>query len=182
MKRTTEQIYDEWLVLRAQGGDKDALTELIRRWQQRMRKHVWRLTEGHNDAEDVMQDIWVVVVRKLSKLNDPATFPQWLYRIATARCADWVRKRQRDHRLHKTVSENTSTADMEDPSGSRREVLRQAMRRLPTEKQIILSLFYIEGFSTGEIAAVLQVPVGTIKSRLYHARELLKTIIERSDP
>ena len=125
-----------------------------------------------------------MLVKKIRRLKDPTCFPQWVYRIATARCADWVRMRQRDHRLHKSLSDNPTAVDVRanDNAGSHANVLRHAMRQLPVEKQIILSLFYVEGFSTKEIADILHLALGTIKSRLYSAREHLKTIIERSDP
>jgi RNA polymerase sigma-70 factor (ECF subfamily) len=183
-KRSVEQIYDEWLVIRCQGGDEKALSELIGRWQRRLNAYVWRLTDGHDDSADIVQEIWVNVIKRLNDLKDPTCFPQWVYRIATARCVDWVRRTKRDRSLRSTVADESDIK--EDPpsaetADSKLTKLRAAIRQLPADRRTIISLFYIEELSTNEIAESLGIPIGTVKSRLYSAREILRKTIERSD-
>jgi len=183
MKRTSEQIFDELLVLRCQGGDREAMKELIDRWHDRLRRIVGRLTEGHADGEDLTQIVWMTVVRKLGRLKDPATFPQWLYRIATAKCADWTRRRQRTRKMRETVNAELSTTLIE-PSGDlkqdRERMVQLALTRMEPEQKTIMTMFYLDEMSVASIAGALGIPVGTVKSRLFHARNELRTQLERS--
>jgi RNA polymerase sigma-70 factor (ECF subfamily) len=156
----------------------------VDRWHARVLRLVVRLTEGHEDAADVAQEVWMRVVRKISRLNDPAAFPHWLYRIAAARCADWVRRQQRDRGLRRAVREESGQSDGGASGGpaamSDQSDLHRALAQLPRDEHTVLTLFYLDGFPTAEIAEILSVPVGTVKSRLFTAREKLRKIIERS--
>ena len=93
MTRTHEDIQDELLVLQCQEGDGDALKALIARWQPRLARLAWRLTGESEAARDVVQDAWLAIVRGLKRLDDPARFRWWAYRIVTNKCADWIRRR-----------------------------------------------------------------------------------------
>ena len=180
MEKKSDYIYDQWLVLRCQGGDADALAELIDRWHNRLRRVVWRLTDGHPDGPDIVQEVWMTVVRRMNRLEDPAAFPHWLYRIASAKCADWVRRRGRDRSLKHAVAEESSERS-DHPAGSGdRAVVRRALQRLPEDQRLILTLFYLDELSTVEIAEAFEIPVGTVKSRLFRARNQLRMQIERS--
>jgi len=182
--RTKDQVYDEWLVIRCQGGDRAALTGLINRWSPRLRRYVRRLTDGHDDTEDLVQEIWASVVKKLSRLRDPACFPQWIYRIATTRCADWTRQKTRQRKLKKTAGEESAVTVEPESTGAenkRMQLLREAIGRLPAEQRALVSLFYVDEMSVREISEALGLPEGTVKSRLFHLRESLKQTIERKE-
>ena len=104
----------------------------------------------------------------------------WAYRIVTHKCADWTRRRQVDRRIDRT---NDAIADEQPPLIEARDEARQlhdAMRSLGSDQRAILSLRYWEQMSIAQIAAVLDVPDGTVKSRLSQARNDLKTMLERS--
>ena len=181
MTKGTEHIHDEWLVLRCKTGDSDALAELIARWQGRLRRLIWRLTDGHADGDDIAQEVWMLVVRKLNRLNDPTAFPHWLYRIAAARCADWVRKTTRDRGLKAQEETKHVISAGQTASNSAldaKNLIRRGLAALPEQQRLILSLFYIEEFSTEEIAEILDIPSGTVKSRLYTARNELRKYLE----
>lgn len=178
MKRTVDHIRDELLVLQCQAGDAKSFAELVGRWHGRLMRHVKRLTEGHEDSADLMQDVWMTVARKLRKLDDPAAFPYWAYRIATARCADWVRKRARDRRMK---SELESDPPQVDNHAGESTDLKRAIAQLPSDQKIVLTMFYLDEMPVAAIAVALDIPAGTVKSRLYHARNHLRTIIERSE-
>ena len=183
MKRTTEQIYDELLVLRCQGGETDAIKELISRWQMRLARYVFRQTGNSDDTADVMQEIWVSVVRKLKSLDDPAAFGQWIYRIASARTVDWVRKKKRERTLIKATAEEIALSDSKAAAKTNREtkieLLKKGIVSLPHEQRTILTMFYLEERSVSEVAAFLNIPAGTVKSRLFQARNQLRKLIER---
>ena len=182
--RTTDQIYDEWLVVRCQGRDQKALTELISRWNNRLSRYVWRLTSGHEDMADIVQEIWINAVRKLHQLRDPACFPQWVYRIATAQCANWTRRMKRNRRLQEAVNERNEFergTQVTKPEAEKITALREGLKCLPPDQQILISLFYIDELSINAIAESLGIPTGTVKSRLFHVREALRRTIERGD-
>lgn len=180
MRRTHEDIQDELLVLQCQEGDSEALRTLIARWQPRFARLAWRLTSEREAARDVVQDAWLAIVRGLGRLDDPARFRPWAYRIVKNKCADWVRRRATRRSAMEQLREHaTHTVTDDEPNSGDISRLRDAMARLPDEQRMILSLHYSEEMGIVEIAAVLNVPVGTVKSRLFHARNRLKEALER---
>ena len=88
-------VYDELLVIRWQSGEAAAMSELIDRWHARLFRHVRRLTDSLDDAAEVMQETWLAMIRSITRLDDPAKFPAWAYRIASNKAADYVRKKTR---------------------------------------------------------------------------------------
>lgn len=183
-KRSSEQILDELLIIRCQSGESGALTELIKRWNKRLMRYIWRLTDGHADSADIAQDVWISAIKKVRRLRDPACFPQWIYRIATARCADWTRRQSRERKLRGAVgdqNETVSSIQTGTDEPPRMAALRIAMKSLPADQQLLMALFYVDELSVGAIAESLDIPVGTVKSRLFALRESLRKTIERSD-
>jgi len=181
MAKSPEQIYDELLVLRSQEGDLRAFEELVARWQKRIWRHAYHLIGQEDAAWDVVQDTWVGIIRGISKLKDVASFPRWAFRIATNKCADWIRREQ------KRRQGSRAFAKEQQPSGEhalrRNEAyqnLRAAVELLPRDHRALLSLRHVEGFSTAEMAEVLGIPEGTVKSRLHNARKQLRELMERS--
>lgn len=174
-----DDIYDQLLVLRIQDGDHLALTELVDRWQPRLVRQAMRLVEQAAEAEEVVQSAWLAIVRGIVRLHDPACFRRWAYRIVTNKCADWVRARQqqrvRSGELTEEPAERPHGGDSQDDIA----LLRQSLRQLSSQRRAILTLFYLEGMSLEEVAQVLSLPVGTVKSRLHYARKELKQILER---
>ena len=81
-------VYDELLVIRWQSGEAAAMSELIDRWHARLFRHVRRLTDSLDDAAEVMQETWLAMIRSITRLDDPAKFPAWAYRIASNKAAD----------------------------------------------------------------------------------------------
>jgi RNA polymerase sigma-70 factor (ECF subfamily) len=174
------------LVLRCQAGDDLALKVLIERWQPRLARLAWRLTAEREAAKDVVQETWLAVVRRLKRLDDPARFGPWAYRILANKCADWVRRRvvrrnAADQLQQEARSrEETSTGELHSgDGGGDMERLREVMKRLPDQQRAMLSLHYLDGMRIAEIAGVMNVPPGTVKSRLHHARNRLKDELER---
>ena len=183
MTRTHEDIQDELLVLQCQEGDGDALRTLIARWQPRLARLAWRLTGEREAARDVVQDAWLTIVRGLNGLDDPARFRSWAYRIVTNKCADWIRRRT----VRRSVAQQlrdvapSTRDDSLNQTDSADDVarMRDAMAKLPDEQRAVLSLHYLDEMDVREIARVLGVPEGTVKSRLHHARNRLKEALER---
>jgi RNA polymerase sigma-70 factor (ECF subfamily) len=184
--REPEDIHDEWLVLRCQDGDATALTELVGRWQPRLWRHAMRLTSDRDAAGDVVQQAWVAIIRGLRRLDDAARFRRWAYQIVTYKSADWVRQRQHERVHVSALTDETAANACQASNVTETElldevrVIREAIKRLSPDHRVALSMFYLEQMSVAEIAHVLSLPVGTVKSRLHYARQELKSILERT--
>ncbi len=182
MSRTHEDIQDELLVIQCQEGDGEALKTLIARWQPRLGRFAWRLTGEREAARDVVQDAWLAIVRGIRRLDDPARFRAWAYRIVSNKCADWIRRRAAQRSATRDMGNAAAPSSMEDGSAteSSGEVarLREALKELPDQQRAILSLHYLDGMGIAEIAEVIGVPVGTVKSRLHQARNRLKETLD----
>ncbi len=92
MKNELSNIEDQLLVMDAQDGDVKAMEELVGRWQKRLWQHAFRLTSDNQAAWDITQQSWLGIIKGLRKLNDPANFKAWAYRITTNKSIDWIKK------------------------------------------------------------------------------------------
>ena len=164
MTRSLQTIQDELLVLRSQGGDKKALELLIKSWQPRLWRHARRLTGRGDAAWDVVQETLLAIVRSLHRLDDPALFRTWAYRIATNKCADWARKQQRDRKILQTAAQNFEPQNINDvePNDDQKR-LHIAMGNLSGDRQAILAMHYLEEMGIAEIVVALDIPAGTVK-------------------
>ncbi len=184
MNRTPADILNELLILRCQNGEVDAFEELFKQWQPLLFRHACRLTKHQEAAADIVQDSWLVMVKTLRKLDDPARFRTWAYRIVTNKVVDWIRHQQRTRSTLKDVAQQTEDAEEDVTSAGKQHLLGQlqaAMQMLPTEQRAILTMLYLDEMSVAEISEVLNIPPGTVKSRLFQARKILKEKIERSE-
>ncbi len=172
-----DRYRDEWLIVRARDGDRAALERLVERWQRRLWQHAFRLTGREAAASDVVQETWLVVTRALGRLRDPARFRAWVFAIVTRRAASRRRDDGRFTELDDADRIATRPTDASEPV----ERLRDALRRLDGEDRALLALKYQDGFDIAEIGRILDIPEGTAKSRLFHARQRLRAILERTD-
>lgn len=119
----------------------------------------------------------MAVLRQMRKLNDPAWFAVWVYRIVRNKCADHRRGAERRRRLVVALAEwqRVENNPRRDASA---DALLNAMQRLPADQRELLSLKYGGDLNVAEIAVILNIPVGTVKSRLHHARNELRDILE----
>lgn len=181
MRTGRESIEDQLLVMAAQGGDADSLGELARRWHHRHWLHARNLLGNADDARDVCQDAWLSICRGIRRLTDPAAFPAWAYRIVTNKAADFIRRRQSQRNRDAAVaSEMESSANANPDANDATERIQQGMLALAADERALLSLFYLDDLSTAEVAEVLGIPRGTVKSRMHQARNRLRQILERT--
>lgn len=185
MDQTPERALDEYLVLLSQAGSIEALDGLARRWTPRLLRYAARVLGGSGDAgetaRDVVQETWIGAIRGLRGLRDPAQFPAWIYGIATRKCADAIRANRRRRRLEAGITTGRSGPEP-GLAPEHRIDLATATRGLPPMHRAVVHLFYGEEMSVEEIASILEIPAGTVKSRLHHAREALRRQLDGAVP
>lgn len=178
-QQPAEKALDEYLVASASIGDRKALSLLVRRWHGKLLAHAWRLLGDPEAAKDAVQDGWSEIIRGLPRLVDPGAFPAWACRIVTRRCARLINKARRDRRLQEAVAqEPNATSYQNSGTGLDAEKVRQAMTNLPAEQRAAIALFHLEEMSVAEVAVALDVPTGTVKTRLMNARRKLRAALE----
>lgn len=169
MQNPVEQIADEILVMDAQSGCHEALEMLISRWQKRLWEHAYSLTLRPEAAWDITQESWLNIVRGLGRLQDPAKFRSWAYRIVSNKAHDWIGRNGRGT-SPEDEPEDLSAAPIDQEQHETASDVHGILRRLPGHSQVVLKLYYLEGFGLAEIAQILGTPKGTVKSRLHAAR------------
>lgn len=178
MGRQKEGALDAYLVASARLGDRQALGSLVQRWNGKLIAHAWRLLRDEESARDAVQEGWAEMVRGLSRLRDDAAFPAWAYRIVSRRCARHISRLRADRRLADEMAAAPSEASMSEPASLDVAVVQKAIKGLPAEQQAAIALFYLEDMSVAEVAVALDVPAGTVKTRLMHARRKLRGALE----
>lgn len=161
----TDRVYDELLLTRIQAGDRCAGERLAARWYP-------RLLRDEEQARSAVQEAWSGICRGWTSLRDTSRFPAWAYTILHRKCADRIRQNQRTRAHSQILTEG------DDPTvGPRAEdkvTIDQAFALLSDDHRIAAILYFSEGLTLGEIREVTGTPVGTTKSRLFHARKQLK--------
>ncbi|MDT9600180.1 RNA polymerase sigma factor [Sphingosinicella rhizophila] len=178
MVRTTARILDEYLVASARAGDRRSMEQLVQRWQARLVAHAWRLTGDFDGAHEAAQLGWIEIGRGLGRLQDGRAFPAWAYRIVSRICARQVGDAIGRRRLAEAVAAQPEVGPAEIGGELDAARLRAAIRALPPEQRAAVALFYFEDMGVAEVAVALNVPAGTVKTRLMHARRKLRAALE----
>jgi RNA polymerase sigma factor (sigma-70 family) len=165
---------DELLVVRCQLGERTAFDEMVQRWHEPLGRFVRRLVGNDEAAKDVTQDIWLRVLRGVGRLSDGSKLRPWLFSIARRSLMDRLRAQ------YATPVEqdfDVTAVPIVPPAsdlGEEMAVMQHELARLPIIEREVLELFYLQELSLGEVAEALDVPVGTVKSRLFRARHMLR--------
>jgi RNA polymerase sigma-70 factor, ECF subfamily len=166
------EVEDRDLIAKARRGHVDAYNVLVSRWEKRVFNYLLRLVRQREDALDVSQDVFLKAYQNLKKLDDPAKFPAWLFRIAHNEAYSLLRKNRPEGEL-------TAEPRMAEASGGLFPIestlaVRSALERLSDDHREAVLLKIYQGFKFEEMAEILECPVSTVKSRLYTALDLLK--------
>lgn len=151
---------------------------LAERWNGKLIAHAWRLTGDPEAARDAVQAAWVDIVRGLNRLQDERAFTAWAYRIVSRRCAGQIDVAVRGRALAQALVKQPEAASVEPADSLGRERLRAAIAALPQDQRSAIALFYLEEMSVAEVAVALDIPAGTVKTRLMHARRKLRAALE----
>ena len=178
-----DKSIDSWLVLQTRTGNKKALGLLVKRWHKKLCKQAYWYTKDMDIAKDIVQDCWAIIIKKIDGLKDNSSFGSWALSIVTRKSIDSLRKDKREfinlEKYYDNNSINHNDINFDDTSEGLIGKLRTSIKKLPLQNQIVLHLFYLEELSIKQISEVLMLPEGTVKSRLYNAREKLKTVLNR---
>ena len=161
------------LVMAAIDGDARAMELLVSRWQKRLWRYVHRRTSDTQATWDITQQCWLDIVKGIRKLNDPACFKAWAYRIATNKLVDWLKDKDKEKHRQLALAKAEGQANDDD------QRVKELLGKLKHESRTVLSLYYMEDLSVREISIALNVKPGTVKSRLYTARQELKALWDK---
>lgn len=175
----TGRIYDELLVTLTRLGDRRAGERLAARWQPRLLRTARRLLREEEPARDAVQDAWAAICRGWVGLNDPAKFPAWAFGILHRKCADQIRRAQTGRAREAVMNGHDAPSSGGAPED--RISIDQALGLLSPDHRAAAILFFGEGLTLAEIASATGVPLGTAKSRIFHARRQMKAALEGED-
>lgn len=191
-ERRQEADADLEIVKRVQAGDVAAFDVLIKKYRERLFSIVYNMTSNREDAADLTQDAFIKAFQSIQRFNGQASFFTWLYRIAVNSTVSHLRKaRLRSFFSLETIdSEEPVARDiieaLTDKSGGERDTfvrelqerLNAAMQKLSIKHRTVVTLFEIDGLSHQEIAEVMECSVGTVRSRLHYAKQLLQAELQ----
>lgn len=149
---------------------------MVKTWERRLFYYIRRLGASEQDAWDILQETWLQVTRSLRTLSDPACLPVWLYRVARNTAVSHLRIASTRDALTVPLDDQSASETHEpewDISASAEDV-HQALDQIGVVFREVLTLHYLESFSVPEIADILQIPEGTVKSRVFHAKRQMK--------
>lgn len=180
---------DQVLIAKCQQGDRQAFNRLVMQYQHLVYNFLYRLGPCSHDVEDLAQEVFIKVFRSLHALKEPALFKSWLHKIAVRVYID--DRRQRKRLQERMVSEDGILDVQADPRADQsrdvaqqemQHVLQNAIERLPEEFRLAVVLREIQDFSYEDIAATLHCSIGTVRSRIFRGRQLLRSLLEEQLP
>lgn len=170
--------------MRAASGDREAFGALVQRYQAAVRRLTRAVTGDAHDADDAAQDAFLSALDRLETYDPSRPFGPWLMRIATNAAIDLVRRRavRRADVLDERAPSRTPSPASDAEGAEVHAKLVAALGALPERQRVAVTLFDVEGYSHAEIAAVLQIPEGTVRSDVFHARRALRVALAIYDP
>ncbi|MBS4035877.1 MAG: sigma-70 family RNA polymerase sigma factor [Ignavibacterium sp.] len=167
------------LIKRFIDGEEEIFDELVKRHKEKVRNIIYLTLNDRDSIDDIAQDVFITVYRSLKNFRFESQFTTWLYRITVNKCKDHLRRKS----IRRIILPFKDT--QEDPgyeispeSTNTKEIVQHAISKLPDKMRVPLVLKDIEGFSYQEIAETMQCEIGTVKSRIFRAREGLKKLLQ----
>lgn len=176
----TPSVTDAELAALAQAGDREAFGELVGRYAAAARRVARSVLGDQDDADDAAQDAFLSALRHLGRYDPTRPFGPWLMRIVANAASDRARRRRvrRAESLAPDVAAAGGGPDVETDRARFHDAVRAALAELPPRQRTAVVLFDVEGYSHREIAEVLNVPEGTVRSDVFHARRALRSALE----
>ena len=178
------------LVQRSQGGDMSAYDELVRRYQERVYATIYHMTANHEDANDLAQETFIKAYQALKSFKGDSSFYTWVYRIAVNKTINFLK--QRKNKIHLSLNDLDFNAEndpdlvalISDKTPRRdinlselQEKLNAAMLKLSEVHRLVVTLHDVQGLSHEEIGKIMDCNIGTVRSRLFYARQQLQAYL-----
>jgi len=178
VSKKIDRLSDEIAILEYRSGDVEAFGRLMRRWQKRIFRYILAILADEHHALDVSQEVWMAVVTMIGRRREVKHFPALIYTVARNRSFSHLRKQKRHHRTTSLGEGEQAVAAPGSQTGQieTSDFVRSGLGELSVEHREALTLFYLEGMSIVEIAGILDVPDGTVRSRLHNGREKLRAV------
>ena len=175
------ELEDVALVRRSQSGDREAFSELVRRHQNLVYNVSYRFMRDSAQAEDMAQEAFLKAYRLLHGFRGDCSFTTWMYRVTSSVCLTELsrRKRRGEVEMPRETGDNLATTEMAPEETDLKEQIRRCVTYLSDRYATIITLYYLNGSSYDEIAQVMDVPLGTLKTWMFRARKQLRRIVER---
>ena len=185
-----EQVDEAELVKRARRGDMGAYDDLVRRYQERIYATVYHMTSNHEDANDLAQEAFIKAFQALKSFKGGSSFYTWVYRIAVNKTINFLKQRknktqmslddldfqaEHDPDLVALISEKTPRREIS--LTELQEKLNIAMLKLSEPHRLVVTLHDVQGLSHEEIAKIMECNIGTVRSRLFYARQQLQAYL-----
>ena len=178
---------EKTLISKSKAGDRQAFSALVEKYQSKIINMSYGMLSDQEDAYDAAQEVFIKVFRSIDSFEEKSSFSTWIYRITVNVCNDMLRKRQRkisalslsstadgdEEKVLEIKDDAPTPQDTAETNETQLEV-RRAISELSDEYKTVITLFDLEGLSYDEISSIINVPVGTVKSRLSRARSALK--------
>ncbi len=174
---------DEELIERVKKGDCEAFSPLIERYKMLVYRIAYRMLGNRDDAEDLVQEVFIRAYNSIKSFKSGFPFSPWLSKITLNMVINFIRRERKEHLASLEMVQNQISIDRDDPvemtkSKLLREKIQQAISRLPEIYRAVLILRIEEELSYAEISKILNIPKGTVMSRLARARQCLKEILK----
>lgn len=179
MNTSKAYALEAYLVAAAKTGDRSACDQLVRLVSPRLLAHANRLLGDSETARDVVQAAWIDILTGMHRLQAVEAFRTFALRIVSRKVARVIKTKTRERTLNNEISaETVSSIEPLGEIAADATIVREAIDALPPTHRATLALFYLEDLSVSEVATAMDVPIGTVKTRLMHARSKLRAILK----
>jgi RNA polymerase sigma-70 factor (ECF subfamily) len=176
MENEDRALY-EWIALRCQAGEPGAFEDLIAVMERPLLYYAASLTGNVDGGLDVLQEVWIKVLRNIGKLKNPGSMRSWLYAITHGIAVDRIRRNTSRERAEQVELEDFQEADEPSFAGEDAAAIHQALRQIGLRHREVLVLHFMDDLSIAEIAEVVGCSEGTVKSRMHYAKRAMKEIL-----
>jgi RNA polymerase sigma-70 factor, ECF subfamily len=182
LPRDKKAILQELLVLRLKRSERQAFAELVSQWEGRLFYYLRRLINKEEDAWDVLQQTWLKIFKGVKSLDAAENLPTWLYQVARFTAMSHWRSRYRTQAwMESSGNVEEIATDDENDRFEDAEQVHHALSLISLPHREVLTLFFLEDLSLEQMAEVLEIPPGTIKSRLHYAKRAIRNAIEQEE-